>query len=580
MPALLPALDLQLGSYTDAYQAALRSAAHGRLVERIWQRDHTVWDPQPTEISNRLGWLDIAERMRPEAAALTLYARQLQSEGYTHALLLGMGGSSLAPEVYSRLLAAGAGLQLGVLDSTDPDYIRQYAEQYDPVHTLYIVSTKSGGTVETLSLFKYFYNQVILSLPRSEAAHNSPNPSLRGREAAQPVNDKAITKTDEAGRHFIAITDPRSSLETLARELHFRSIFLADPNIGGRYSALSHFGLVPAALLGIDLGKLLSPAQAASAACQQPVEHNPGLQLGVALGVLAAAGRDKLTLLAPPHLQPFGDWAEQLIAESTGKDGQGILPVVAEPLSQLSEYGDDRVFVSLGAQNGPAAELLAAARAAGHPVIELSWDDDYALGAQFFLWEFATTVAGHVLGIQPFDQPDVESAKVQGRAFVDEYTRTGALPAGDQQPLTAGALRAALAQAEPGNYVALQAYATPSDELTAALQALRAYILRTQRVASTLGYGPRFLHSTGQLHKGDGGRGIFLQFVTPPPTPDLPIPDAASSPDSALGFGVLKTAQAMGDAAALRAAGRSVTSFSVPGDLAAALCNILQELDA
>ncbi|QYK50326.1 MAG: hypothetical protein KF701_07980 [Anaerolineales bacterium] len=539
---------LHLGSATPAYKTALGSAAGSNMVERIWQHDHTVWAPEPTEISNRLGWLDIAERMRLEAAALILYARQVQSEGFTHALLLGMGGSSLAPEVYSNFMGAAGGMQLGVLDSTDPEYIRRYAEQYDPATTLYIVSTKSGGTVETLSLFKYFYDQAQSAL------------------------------SEQAGQHFIAITDPGSSLATLAERYKFRSIFLADANIGGRYSALSHFGLVPAALLGIDLGKLLAAAEATAAACRQPAAHNPGLQLGVALGVLAQAGRDKATFVTPTHLQNFGDWAEQLIAESTGKHGRGILPVVAEPYGSLSDYGEDRVFIALGAADEAGARVLAAARAAGHPVIEVSWDDEYALGAQYFLWEFATAVAGHVLGIQPFDQPDVESAKVQGRAFVEEYTRTGALPAGQQQTLSADALRSALGRAAAGDYVALQAYAASSPQLTETLQELRSYILHTQHVPSTLGYGPRFLHSTGQLHKGDAGRGLFIQFVTQPPANDLPIPDEAGKPDSALSFGVLKAAQALGDAAALRAAGRRVTSFAVTGNLVAELQAVLREL--
>ncbi|UYN89502.1 MAG: hypothetical protein KIT08_10445 [Anaerolineales bacterium] len=573
-------IKFHLAAYEPAYQAALQTAANSQLVERVWSKDHTVWNPQPTEISNRLGWLDIAERIQPEAAALTLYARQLQAEGYTHALLLGMGGSSLAPEVYSRLLAAAGGMQLGVVDSTDPDYIRQYAEQYDPARTLYIVSTKSGGTVETLSLFKYFYNQVTASLRGMRYANSAdeaiPESELQaGLETASPAQG-GLAET--VGRHFIAITDPGSSLAALAEQHQFRSIFLADPNIGGRYSALSHFGLVPTALLGIDLGQLLAAAVAAATSCHQPAEHNPGVQLGVALGVLAQAGRDKMTYITPEHLQGFGDWAEQLIAESTGKHGQGILPVVAEPLGNLGDYGEDRVFIALGPQDGAAASVLETARAAGHPVIEVSWDGEYALGAQYFVWEFATAVTGHVLDIQPFDQPDVESAKVQGRAFVDEYTRTGSLPAGEQRQLTPDALRSTLGQAAAGDYVALQAYAAPSPQLTAALQELRSYILHTQHVASTLGYGPRFLHSTGQLHKGDAGRGIFIQFVTQPPADDLLIPDAAGDSASALSFGVLKAAQALGDAAALRAAGRRVTSFAVNGDLAAELQAVLREL--
>jgi hypothetical protein len=255
------------------------------------------------------------------------------------------------------------------------------------------------------------------------------------------------------------------------------------------------------------------------------------------------------------------------------------LPVAGEPVSDIADYGDDRVFIALGKLAGPEAALLAAAKAAGRPTIELSWDDDYALGAQYFIWEFATAVAGHVLAIHPFDQPDVEAAKVQGRAFIDEYSRTGALPAGQQQALSASALSSFLQQAAPGDYVALQAYATPSAELDEVLAALRARILRSQHVASTAGYGPRFLHSTGQLHKGDGGRGLFVQFVTQPPVDDQSIPDEAGAAASSLSFGVLKAAQALGDAAALRAAGRRVLSFAFTGDLAAQLRAVVTELN-
>lgn len=582
MPAPQPTISLTLGGHTAAYEAALAAAEGSRLVERIWACDHRVWSESADEISNRLGWLDVAERMRPEAGALTLFARQLQREGFTHALLLGMGGSSLAPEVFSRLLAASGGLQLGVLDSTDSEYIRQRAAEFDPARTLYIVSTKSGGTVETLSLFKYFYNQVALSLRdvlRENAADEAISESkLQSNLGIASPTSGGLAKTNEVGRHFIAITDPGSSLTKLAEQYRFRNLFLADPNIGGRYSALSHFGLVPAALVGADLGALLDRAIAAAAACKQPAAANPGAQLGLALGALAKAGCDKATLLASGQQVEFGNWAEQLIAESTGKHGTGILPVAGEPVSDLADYGEDRVFIALGKLAGPEAALLAAAKAAGRPVIELSWDDDYALGAHYFIWEFATAVAGHVLGIHPFDQPDVEAAKVQGRAFIEEYSRTGALPAGELKPLSAEALKAFLQQAAPGDYVALQAYATPSAALDEALSALHGAILRGQHVASTAGYGPRFLHSTGQLHKGDGGRGLFIQFVTQPPIDDQPIPDEAGSAASSLSFGVLKAAQALGDSAALRAAGRRVLSFAVTGDLAAQLRAVVAEL--
>jgi transaldolase/glucose-6-phosphate isomerase len=527
-------ITFNLGDYEGAFEAAIEKAKNDKLVERMHKRDHTLWSPDPTEIANRLGWMDVARRMREELPALQSFAKEVEASGITQALLLGMGGSSLAPELFSEIFGSKQGIRLSVLDSTDPDAIRAAAAAHDPKKTLYIVSSKSGGTVETFSFFKYFFNQ------------------------AQDVLGADV------GAHFVAITDPGSGLAKTAEQHSFRKVWLADPNIGGRYSALSHFGLVPAALLGVELDELLTSAERATQACQQEIEGNPGALLGLALGMLAEHGRDKLTFRTPPRLASFADWAEQLIAESTGKLGKGILPVAGEP--ELSKYGKDRVFVSFG---------LAATN---EPNISVELNNDAKIGAQFFTWEFATAVAGYVLGINPFDQPDVEAAKVQARQVVEAFRKEGQLPKSDASELSAKNLEGFLAASKAGDYIALQAYAAPTDELTAALTELRTKVANKFGLATTLGYGPRFLHSTGQLHKGDAGNGLFVQFITDPPATDLPIPNDAGSDQSDLSFGVLKLAQALGDAQALRAAGRRVLSFKLAGNPAPALSAVTSEL--
>ena len=558
-----PRPELSLGPLRAAVEPAFARADEEGLVRRIWARDHRVWKQDPAEVSDRLGWLDIAARMEPQAADLERFAAAVRDAGYTDMLLLGMGGSSLAPEVLARTFGPQpGGLRLAVLDSTDPRAVAARVGPLDLRATLFLVSTKSGGTVETISLFKYCYNLVAAEV---------------GREAA--------------GEHFAAITDPGSGLAELAAQYRFRRIFLGDPEIGGRYSALSFFGLVPAALLGLDLRALLQRARQAAAAAAP--EHslragrNAAARLGVVLGTAAAAGRDKLTLLCGATLASFGDWVEQLIAESTGKEGRGILPVVGEPPGPASEYGADRLFVWLrsGADRDRAAATAAEAlRAAGHPLITLPVADHYDLGAQFFLWEMATAVAGALLGVNPFDQPDVEAAKVRARQMVAAYHAAGSLPA--EQPALRGggmALYGAVAGSTPeqalaafiggvpaGGYLALHAYLAPAAATGAALQALRRAVRARTGLATTSGYGPRFLHSTGQLHKGDAGRGRCLQIVAAG-EPDLPIPERAGEPAAALTFDVLKRAQALGDRQALAAAGRAVLTVEVTGDPAAAL---------
>lgn len=522
-------LQLHLGEYEAAIDAAVERATADKLVERIWGRDHRIWHPQADEISDRLGWLDIAERMQAEIPHLKAFADEVIQAGIGQVLLLGMGGSSLAPEVLSKIIGPAPGYpSLDVLDSTDPEMVRQSTRRFPPAQTLYVVSTKSGGTEETLSLFKHFYNQA--------------------QEALGP---------EEAGARFVAITDPGSKLVELARQHSYRRIFANDPYIGGRYSALSYVGLVPAAVLGLDMETLLGRAVDMAERCKQDEAQNPGVRLGLALAVLAKQGRDKLTFLAPEALLPFGDWAEQLIAESSGKDGTGILPVVGEPLT-AGRYGDDRAFVHIASDDSDAGGA-----AEDQPRIECHWQDENDLGAEFFLWEFATAVAGHGLGIHPFNQPNVEAAKEQARQFTARYIEHGQLPQANSEPLSAAALEAFLSQAQAGDYIALQAYLPSTEANTKALQGLRGRLLERYKLATTLGYGPRFLHSTGQLHKGDGGRGLFVQLLTPPPEDDVPIPLEAGKTDSQISFGVLKVAQALGDAQALRAAGRRVVTFEL-----------------
>ncbi len=546
----------KLTSYQIKIENALVELRDEKVMARIWARDHTVWKPEPAEITNRLGWLNTPEKMVGNIKRLEALADDVRDNGYTDVLLLGMGGSSLAPEVFQKTFGVKKGyLNLAVLDSTDPGAILAHAECLDPARTLFIVSTKSGTTVETLSFFKFFYNWVKNSLGEKRA-----------------------------GENFIAITDPGSPLTELARRCHFRECFLNDPNIGGRYSALSYFGLVPAALIGMDIQTLLERAITMMRDCEPsncPVAgSNHGGKLGVVLGELAKAGRDKATIISSPGIVSFGDWVEQLIAESTGKEGKGILPVVGERTGSPAFYGDDRLFVSLRIDGDETNNrLLKDMENAGHPVLYISLHDTYDIGGQFFLWEMATAVAGYRLGINPFDQPDVETSKILARKIADEYREKGSLP--DEKSAFNGevmavygeikadspesALEAFLDKTKPGAYIALQAYLQPTSEMGALLQIFRTSLRERYRLATTVGYGPRFLHSTGQLHKGDAGHGLFIQFTTND-SRDVPIPEEAGSSDSSITFGVLKAAQALGDRQALIDRGRKVIRFHFKRD--------------
>jgi transaldolase/glucose-6-phosphate isomerase len=524
------------------------------IVNRLWQRDHTIWKDDPTEITNRLGWLDSPEKMMDAVPEITEFVDQLLAEGYTNATLLGMGGSSLAPELFAKTFDIRDGyLNLTVLDSTHPETVESVWKNSNPQKTIYIVSTKSGGTVETLSFTKYMYNKCLEEMGE-----------------------------DEAGKHFVAITDPGSGLVQLAKKLNFRKIFLNDPNIGGRYSALSFFGLVPAALCGVDIHKLLERAERAVEISKQPLEsgNNEAVTLGIVMGKLATLGVDKLTLVTSPDVAAFGAWLEQLIAESTGKEGKGILPVDGEPLSSLETYRKDRLFVHITTgSDSQNTETLQQFAEAGFPVITIRLNDLYDLGKEFFRWEVATAISGAVLRINPFDQPNVESAKISAREMLAAYQKDGKLPEesadlqtewlavfGTKANSPANVLETFLAGAHsdavPMPYIAIQAFVRQTESTDRLLQSLRVKLLQRYRCATTLGYGPRFLHSTGQLHKGDAGNGYFIQF-TQEIKKDVPIPDQAGMDFSSVTFGTLLLAQALGDRKALLDANRKVLRIHV-----------------
>jgi transaldolase/glucose-6-phosphate isomerase len=547
----------QAGRYSYEVTESLEILRKERIMSRIWDRDHTVWRDNPAEVANRLGWLKSPVSMMSAVSRIEEMVQGVRRDGYTNALLLGMGGSSLAPDLFSKVFGARSGyLDLEVLDSTDPAAVRTRAEILTPGRTLFIVSTKSGTTSETLSFFRYFFNLTV----------------------------EAVS-AEKAGDHFIAITDPGSPLQSLALEYRFRDIYLNDPDIGGRYSALSYFGLVPAALLGVDIGLLLDRASSMASNCEAsncPTSgDNTGAILGSLIGTLHNLGMDKLTLLTSPNISAFGSWLEQLLAESTGKEGRGILPVEGEMPGPPSVYGSDRVFVYLCTRGDFTHDVqLLVLEKEGHPIIRIILSDLYDIGAEFFRWEVATAVAGHIIQINPFDQPNVEAAKALARSMLDEYRESGQLPAVKARIQDAGvsvftdleadtpgeALMNFLDQAAEGDYVAIQAYVNPDDGTADALGRLRHRIRDRFKTATTVGFGPRYLHSTGQLHKGDRGNGLFIQ-ITSEDRGDLPIPDDFGKDGSSITFGILKAAQALGDLEALKESGRRVIRFHLKGDV-------------
>jgi len=521
----------------------VKRAADEDVARRVWRRDESLWGgPGVPEIGNRLGWLTVSDALLEEADDLAAFARDLAAEGYRDAVLLGMGGSSLAPEVMRQSFGHARGaLNLHVLDSTDAGEILDLERRLDLEHTLFIVSTKSGGTIETLSLAKYFEDR------------------LGG----------------DGGEQFIAITDPGSSLVELAESHGWRRVFLADPDIGGRYSALSHFGMVPATLAGIDIRAILERAQVAEQRCQpheQSVD-NSGLWLGLLVGELALRGRDKLTFVVDEPIASFGLWAEQLVAESTGKHGKGILPVAGEPLGPPDVYGDDRVFIYLRNVNEPDSEREAAIAAlgdAGHPTVTVNVESASDLGSLFFFAEFATAVAGWVLEINPFDQPNVQEAKDNTARVLEGYAKEGRLP--EAEDADDAALKALLGNLEPGRYLAIMGYLEPSEEFETAVRDLRAAICRKTHVATTFGYGPRFLHSTGQLHKGGPATGVFLQLIHDGD-------DDAEVPEAGYSFTTLKNAQAIGDLHTLRAHGLPAERVRFEGDRVDALRRLTKKIE-
>ena len=544
-----------------AVKKSLSEWAIGGKVRKLWGRDAGLWSN--TDESKWLGWLNIADDQASRADELAEFQNEIKSANYSHALLLGMGGSSLCPEVLSMTFGRQPGFpEFHVLDSTDPEQIKATEQKINVPTTLFIVSSKSGTTLEPNIYKQYFFDR---------AGSN--------------------------GKQFIAITDPGSKMQKVAESDHFRNVFYGLPSIGGRFSALSDFGMIPAAVMGIDVKKFLSRTEEMVHACRPsvPVDQNPGVVLGTILGTLAKQGRDKLTIVASPAIHDLGAWLEQLIAESTGKDGKGIIPVDREPLGPPSDYGKDRVFAyeRFTPEPDPAQDAaIAALEAAGHPVVRIAVDDRYDLGQEFFRWEIATAVAGSIIGINTFNQPDVEASKIETRKLTDEYEKTGKLP--PESPIfeengiklftdekNAKALgkhnslkdylKAHLDRIQPGDYFALLAYIDMNQSNEAALQQIRTRIRDEKCVATCLGFGPRFLHSTGQAYKGGPNTGVFLQ-ITCDEDADLKVPGQTYT------FGTVKAAQARGDFEVLASRGRRALRIHLPSNVKSALEEIHEEM--
>ena len=561
-------LTASLGKYSDAVSAAIKEADKGDVMRRIWRKDAALWKDEPEHqkiIKNALGWLTVPDQMIGTEDDLVAFADRIRNvREFKHVMVCGMGGSSLCPEVLRQTFGKQEGYpELLVLDSTDPDAFSGIADQIDITHCMFIISTKSGTTTEPLMFYKYWYDQV-------------------------------SKRKENPGECFIAITDPGTKMEQDATRDKFKRIFLNPADIGGRYSALSYFGLVPAALAGIDIRKLLDRAERIVHACAQvvPAADNPGAKLGAIMGECAKAGRDKCTIICSPQIGSFGLWVEQLLAESTGKDGRGIVPVAGEPLGSPSVYGDDRLFVSVsvGKLDSETKAKFEALEAAGHPVVYRTLNDTYDLGEEFFLWEIATAFAGWRLGINPFDQPNVQESKDATKELLEAYARDGKLTEqpqiatdgtlnvyADDKTRTelgatdvAAAIKAHLARVRPGDYIALLDYIEETPEHEEVIQAIRTHLRDATKCATTTGYGPRFLHSTGQLHKGGSDAGVFLQ-LTAPDTRDVPIPGEPYT------FSTLKQAQALGDFRSLSTRGRRAIRVDLGADVLAGLKR-LQEL--
>jgi glucose-6-phosphate isomerase len=565
------------GALDDALNAALTRAIAEDWAARLWKRDTSLWtrdERVAALIADRLGWLDLPSAFADRIEILEAFARGIRDEGFTHALVCGMGGSSLAPDVLAASVGTGeSGIALGILDSTDPAAVRDATGASDPARALYLIASKSGTTTESLAFLAHFWQ----------------------------VEDDLHADIPQglAGAHFAAISDPAPSITAIPHNDLFREVFLNPADVGGRYSALSYVGLVPAALLGHDLRALLGGAEQMADQTRSSDADNPALWLGVALGTLAQNGRDKLTLVIEPWAARLGAWIEQLVAESTGKRGVGVVPIDGEPLGSPDVYSADRAFVRLssGADDAWQARTdraLDALAEAGHPVIDLTLGPGVAgLGAEFFRWEFATAVAGAVLGVNPFDEPNVTESKDNTKRVLAAFRETGSLPTDEplagEGPLTlvgdaplrltaghdglANELRRHLARAKRNGFISVAAYIAATPERDAALRNIATLIRdRTQR-AVTVGYGPRFLHSTGQLHKGGAPIGTFIQ-LTADHAADLPIPGWHET------FGTLIAAQAAGDFAALEAHDLPAARVNLSADPDAGLEALRDALDA
>ncbi len=554
---------LALGDAMAAYRTVVDEARQAEWANRLFDRDTSLWTADPAvaaTIAERLGWLDAPGEFTDRIPALEAFGDAIVDAGFTTAVVAGMGGSSLAPDVLHRTFGSKDGyLDLRILDSTAPEAVSAVLDDLDPLRTLVIVASKSGTTVEPNAFLAAAWD--------------------RAETALEAVHHHAY---ETPGAAIVAITDPGKSLEALPHHDELREVFLNPPDIGGRYSALTYVGLVPASLIGLDLDPLLASATAMLGSCREPdPDANPGLSLGIALGTLAKAGRDKLTFLADDEIAAFGAWAEQLIAESTGKHGVGIVPVDLEPVGRPEAYGPDRVIVRLavdGGTDGGRAALADALQADGHPVIRITIPDPIDLGGEFVRWEVATAIAGAVLGIDPFDQPNVEEAKQVTRDVLAAAERgergstsVDALSADD--PALADRLRDHLGQREPNAYLALQAFIAPAAARDEAIARLRGRLRDATRNATTAGYGPRFLHSTGQLHKGGPPSGWFLQ-LTAEHTADRPIPGWPYT------FGRLIDAQADGDYAAIAAHDLPIIRVHLGADPDAGLAALERALSA
>jgi len=542
-----------------AVQETLDALEAQDFLDRLWVKDASLWKGEAPAIRNRLGWLTSPTIMRGHTDDIKTFADEIRRLQFTHVVVLGMGGASLCGEVFNLAFGSKMGFpDLVLLDSTDPATVKQTFERLNLSRTLFIVASKSGDTLETLAFYEYFRGQVeASSVPR-------------------------------AGIHFVAITDPGRPLDKIASETGFRRTFLNPASIGGRYSALSFFGLVPAALMGIDIKALLDRAHAMVEACGNAVSarDNAAVRLGGALAGLAKVGRDKVTLVLSRQLRALGPWIEELLAESLGKDGKGLVPVDDEPLGSPAVYGDDRVFVAITLDGDDSSELhLNALEDAGHPVIRIPLKDHLEVGAEFFRWELATAAAGVALGVNPFDEPDVVRGRETTATLLSSWKKSRRLPewpvdvaegglalltnSGTKFASVSQGLQAFLGQAGPGDYIAILAYLAPTAENWGRLQELRTLLRDRLRVATTVGFGPRYLHSTGQLHKGGRANGLFLQ-LTGEDKDDMAIPG------SGYGFATLKAAQALGDLQTLRDAGRRVVRVHLTGKQPQALEQLVQ----